>query len=338
MALNKRGKTEVSTVLMWIAVLLVIAYVANFNGFQDSVNGFFHKTPAAPTQPTTVNLVTGDCPADGTTSLTLNVQDALTSTATNVNAEYFVYNGNQLITEGTTGTDGAVTFDLACGKDYKMVVMNSTSDIGYYAEIVDLSPRIAQETKNVKLVGFGHGQILGIENAAVSANAWELWNVKLGASVEKKFNIKFASNRSEDGFNKPIILCQANVTSIESVKLTSFSDGTPVTELSSLPKRITATSGYRYYAWEYGKMLKSTDPVVIASGAIKATANTPATTDYMSCIIIDQATYKVPNYKTATSIADAFKTASEDNSINNIGAIDTPSVDSSANFTFGGNY
>lgn len=337
MAFSKSGKTEIGTVLAWIAIALVIAYVANFNGFQGTVNGWFDKGEA-PSTPGSV-LVTDTCPTDGTTTYTLNVQDALTSTATNVNAEYFVYNGNKLIKEGTTGTDGSVSFDVACGKDYKVVLLNTTANIGYYAATLDLSPRISEDTINAELIGFGQAKILGIVNPSANANAIEQWNVNLPAGAVKQFEIKFAANRTEDGFNKPIIMCQANITAIQSLSIGSFSDGTPVTTVTTLPKRVSASAGYQYYAWEYGKMLTPTVGVITASGSITALASTtPSTTDYISCILVDQATYKTAGYKTASSIADGFKSGPENvETLADVGGYDFIGLET-GNLTFGGNY
>lgn len=337
MALNKRGKTEIGTVFMWIAIALVIAYVANFNGFQGTVNNMFMAAPSAPING--VPLSSGQCPTDGTSTYTLNVQDALTSTATDVSASYYIFNGNKLIKEGTTGSDGTVSVDVACGKDYELLLLNATTDTGYYSKVIDLNARISEDTINAGLIGFGQAKILGVENPAANSDSWEQWNVNLPANTVKQFNIKFVSNRTEDGFNKPVIMCQANISAISSVTLSTFSDGTPVTVVSTLPKRITATSGYQYYAWEYGKMLTPTSGVVTASGSITSLSSaTPSTTDYMTCILVDQATWATSGYKTSTSVADGFKTGPENTeTLGDVGGIDFNTA-ATANLTYGGNY
>lgn len=305
MAFNKSGKTEIGTVLAWVAIAVVIAYVANFGGFQGTVNGWFNSDKDVGPTP----LQTDTCPTDGTTTYTLNVQDALTSTATNINAEYYVFNGNKLIKEGTTGTDGTVNFDVACGKDYKLLLLNTTTLVGAYSTIIDLSPRISEDTINAELTTFGQAKILGIENPADPARAA---NATLEAGSVKQFNLKFVANQSEHGFNRPILMCQVNVSSIASVSIGSFSDGTPVTTVAVLPKRITASAGYQYYAWEYPKMLTPTVGVIDATGSITALSSAaPRDADAMSCVLVDQATWKTSGYKTTTSITEGFKTGAE---------------------------
>jgi hypothetical protein len=329
MAFNKSGETKITTVLMWIAIALVVAYVANFNGFQGTVNGWFGGSDKVNPQQT---LVTDTCPTDGITTYTLNVQDALASTATNVNAEYYVFNGNKLIKEGTTGTDGTVNIDVACGKDYKLLLLNTTNALGYYSATVDLSPRIAQDTINAELTAYGTAKILGIENPADPQRAG---NTTLGAGAVKNFDLKFVANQTEKGYNQPILLCQVNVSAIQSVSIGSFSDGTPVTSVAVLPKRVTAAAGYVYYAWEYNKMLTPVMGVITASGSITALSSaTPLGTDAMTCKLVDQATWKSSSYKTAASIAEGFKTGPENTeNLQDVGAYDSNSV----NFQFANN-
>ncbi len=332
MALNKNGKTEMTTVLAWIAIALVVAYVANFNGFQETVGGWLGSSNSGSGSD---SLVTDTCPTDGTTTYTLNVQDALTSTATNIDAEYYVFNGNKLIKDGNTGSDGTVTVDVACGKDYQLLLLNTTADDGAYAEIIDLKPRISEDTINAELVRFGNANILGIENPADPARNS---NVSLSAGATKNFDLKFVANQTDRGYNRPIIMCQVNISSISGVSIGSFSDGTAVTSVATLPKRITATGGYAYYAWEYPKMLTPKQGVVTASGSITALASvTPSTADSMDCIIVDQATWKVASYKTASSISEAFKTGPENTeTLSEVGGDDAAA--SSYEFTNAGGY
>ncbi len=301
MAIGKSGKTEMGTVLMWVLIIGVVAYAANFGGFKDTVNGFFSVSPS--TTPGSQGLTdTGSCPTDGTTTYTLNVQDALTATATNVNGQYYVFNGNKLIKEGSVS--GSTTFDVACGKDYDLLLVNTTASTGAYAKTVKLQARIAEDTVNEKLTRFGGAKILGIENPADPSR---LANVSIGAGATKQFDLKFVANETEKGYNKPMILCQVNVSSISGVSIGSFSDGTPVKVATSLPKRVTASTGYVYYGWIYDKLLNPTSGVITASGSITAMASVaPATTDAMTCKLVDQATWAKASYKTATSVADGF--------------------------------
>lgn len=335
MAMNKSGKGDLMTVLVWVAIALVVAYVANFNGFQDTVAGWMDKDSSSGSGDNQVDLISANCPTDGTSTFTVNVQDALTSTATNVDSEYYVFNGNKLIKEGTTGSDGTVDVDVACGKDYKLLLLNTTADDGAYSKIVDLKARISEDTVNEELVRFGNAKILGIENPAdPSRNA----NVSLSAGATKNFDIKFVANLTDRGYNKPIIMCQVNISSIQKVELGSFSDGSAVTAVTALPKRITASAGYQYYAWEYPKMLTPAQGVITASGSITALASvTPSELDSMTCKIVDQATWKTSGYKTTTSIEAGFLTGPENTeTLADVGGADSSTA--SYNFVHSGGY
>lgn len=319
------------TFLMWALIIGVVAYAANIGGFQGTVNNLFGGSSSGSDGGSTGGVPTDEalklCPTDGVTTYTLNTQDALTTTATNLDVEYYVFNGNKLIKEGTTGSDGTVSFDVACGKDYKLLLVNTTtgtSNGGVYAKTLDLKARIAEDTVNEELVSIGQAKILGIENPAdPSRNA----NISIVASQTKQFDIKFSANVTQKGYNQPIILCQANVTSIADVNIGSFSDGTPVKEVTSLPKRVSATAGYAYYGFEYPKLLEPGMGVVTASGSIVASATTPSTADSMDCKIVDQATWKTSGYKVATSPEEAFKTGAENTETNaDVGGTDSSVV------------
>lgn len=327
MALSKTGKTEMTTVLVWVAVALLLAYVVNFNGFQNTVNNLFGSRDV-PSTSGNVNVGRGtppelaSCPTTGTTTYTLNVQNALTSTATNVIAEYFVFDNNKLVKEGVTDSTGTASFEVSCGKNYKLVLLNSTIGTGLYSKVIDLQARTARDTVNEKLVAFGGARILSIENPADPARSP---NVSLSAGATKNFELKFVANVTDRGFNRPIIMCQANVTSIQRVAIGSFSDGTQVVPVTNLPRRVTASAGYQYYAWEYPKMLTPTMGVITASGSITAQSSTaPSTSDSMSCRLVDQATWKTSSYKTASSPEEAFKTGPENTeTLADVGAPDS---------------
>jgi len=98
------------------------------------------------------NAALAQCPTDGTTTYTLNVQDELATTATNLDAEYFFFNGNKLIKEGTTGSDGTVNVDVACGKDYNLLLINTTAGSGSYGKVIELKARSSDDTVNAELV------------------------------------------------------------------------------------------------------------------------------------------------------------------------------------------
>lgn len=314
MALNKKAEVKTGTIVLVVGLLLIGAYLMNVGGFKDTVNGFIQPSNTGGNTGGSSGLTpttTANCPSTGLTSLTINVQDDLASTATNVNAEYYIFNGNKLIKESTTGADGTDTISLTCGQDFKILLVNTTAGNGngLYAQTFDYQARISSDSVNKEMTVFGTAKILGIENPAdPSRNA----NVSIVAGQTKNFELKFAANHSARGFNKPIILCQVNKTGIKEVTTAkTFSDGKSVIS-ASVPDRVSATSNYRYYAFGYPDMVTPSMGVVSISGSLVAQDSVaPSITDSMTCIIADQATWKTSSYKTSTSPETGFMLGAE---------------------------
>lgn len=303
MAKSKKAETNGLTIFAIVAIIGLLAYAMNIGGFGDSVNGFFGKSSTPNEQ-----LNTNDCPSDGTTTFTIYSPDQLASTATDVIAEYYIFDGDTLYKSGVTSS-GSASVDVTCGKEYKAIALNSTAGLsGAYATEFVLNAKTAKQTETVQLVQVGGAKILGIENPADPArNA----NISLTAGTTKNFDLKFAANVTEKGYNRPVIMCQVNITSIKSVSIGSFSDGSSVVPVVALPKRVSATANYQYYAWEYPKMLNPSIGVITASGSITSQSSiTPSSTDTMSCKLVDQATWKKSTYKSA-SMASGFVTGAE---------------------------
>lgn len=335
MALSKRGEVKIATVLVWILIAGAVAYVANFGGFQNTVNGFFGggAPSASPNQGSAAAPVltdTKDCPTDGTTTYTVNIQDALTTTATSLYPEYYVFNGNQLIKEGTL-TSSANTISLSCGKDYQVLLINTTakgdlsSSSGAYPKVVDLKARIAQQTLNEKMYTVGQAKIYKIVNPVETAGSSNWFNMSLPANSEKSFEIMFGANYTQRAFNKPLIVCNVNVSEITTITLSSFNDGKkPV--VRDVPRRITATTGRTNYAWEYPGMLDMTQGIITATGSLKSASTMPTGTNAqnMTCILVDQTKWKKAAYKTATSIDTAFGEGAENTeTLADVGGPDT---------------
>lgn len=323
---NKKAETKLITILAWVAVIALIAYALNLGGFQGTVNDIIKKDSGSSTSnvDSPTDETTKYCPSTGTTTLTVNTQDELTPTATNVATEVYVFNGNKLVKEtSTTATTGTVDVSLTCGKDYKVLVVNTSAGAaaGAYAKIVPFEARTTADTLNVQVTRFGSAKILSIQNPSDLSRRP---NVTIGAGATVNFDLQFAANYTNYGYNRPIIMCQVNVTEIQDVNGNSFDDGTSVVEVTSLPKRISATSGFTYYAWEYPKLLTPAMGTKILSGNLVASASTaPAEASSMSCIMVDQATWKTSDYKVAKSIDDGFKTGPENTETNsNVGGPD----------------
>jgi hypothetical protein len=321
MAMNKHAEAKLGIIPM-VLIILAVAYLF-VPSVQTSINGLFGKgsvAPAAPSNQGNAPILTDtkDCPTSGLTTYTITVRDALATTATSLYPEYYVFNGNQLIKEGTLSST-ANTVSLSCGKDYKMLLVNTSAGAGnaLYAKVVDLKARIAAQSVNEQMVVAGTGKINKVINKLEGASSSAYNNMTLGTIQTKGFQIQFSANQTAKGYNRPIILCQANVTEIQRVDFNSFDDGTKVVAAAQ-PTRISTTGGYKYWAVEYPKMLDPKQSVVTLDASLTSTATGPvaAATSYMSCIMVDQATWKIANYNAATSIEEGFKTGPENTETN----------------------
>lgn len=301
---NKIGAMTGGTV-----VLIVLALVAAYM-FVPAVQDIFK--PAAP------EVAVGRCPSSGLTEVTLNTQEALASSATNAEVDYYIYDGSVLAKQGST-TLGTVSFDVECGvgKTYQMLVINETVAHGFYPKTVTVDASGATDIHNLKLYQYGE---IGLSSIVSSADPTGATNISGGQGKTCGFTLTFANNESASGFDKPLILCQVNTTAITDLTMTG------VTEASTKrPSRIGPTTGMKYYTFEYPSMIKSTDAGIKISGKIQFSTSatfSDALTNNMTCKIIDQTKYQVAEYKTL-SLTDGFILAAEDETTTDIGAIDS---------------
>ena len=316
-SLNRNGKTEIATVVMWIVVIGLVAYVFNFGGFKGTFDGLLGGDNNGEGS---ILTDTALCPTDGTTTYTINVQDELSSTATDVDVEFFIFNGDKLVKEGSISGTGTV--DVACGRDYNMLLVNVTPEQGAYGKVFELEARVSEDTINALLTRYGQARIIAIENPDLALrNSF----AAIVADETQNFDLKFSANLTARGFNNPIILCESPTSNFTDVSIGSFSDGTDVIELTSTPRRLSATSGTVFYAFEYRKLLTPAMGVIVARGTLTAGSVAPSnSTVALSCRLIDSARWQIASYKTAVSISDAFPIGAENTeNLNDVGGPDS---------------
>ncbi len=306
---NKKGQIKGGMAILIVAGLVAV-YMLNIGGVQDLFK------PAEPYVPPV-----GRCPSSGLTEITLNTQEALASTASDSNVSYYIYDNGALVKEGTTGADGTVSFDVGCAanKKYTMLVLNEKSASGVYPQTVTVDASGATDVHNLKTYEFGQ---IHISNLGSSANPAESNSVDGGAGKTCGFVITFSNNESASGYNKPLIMCLANTTSVVDVNI----NGVTVAD-SKRPSRVSVTAGYAYHTFELDRMVKSTEGAIKLTGTIQFSASTaPAATtvnDTFTCLVVDQSTFKIAEYKTL-SLSEGFLEAAENTeTIAQVGAPDS---------------
>ncbi len=291
---NKKGQIKGGMAIL-IVVGLVAIYMFNIGGVQD-----LFKPEVADDE-----VPAGRCPSSGLTEITLNVQEALASTATNKNVNYYAYDNGALVKDGETGADGSVSFDLGCavGKTYTVMVINETAATGSYPEMITVDASGPTDVHNIRVYEFGQAKLSAVGSSVDPA---ETHNVSGGAGKTCGIVLTFANNESVSGYNKPLIMCQANTTAVSSINWNGVTRAD-----SKAPVRVSADSGFAYWTYELDRMVKSTEGAIKLTGTIEfAASKSPAASSNMTCKIVDQATFKVADYKTL-SLSEGFLEAAE---------------------------
>lgn len=299
-------------ILLIIALIAVGAYMV-VPSVQTSVNNAL-GIGVTPSQETP-----GKCPSSGLTEVTLNSQEALAATATNAVTDYYVFEKDgTYITTGNSGADGQSVFNLACAKDkkYDILVINETTSAGSYGQLIEADASGPTFSKALKMYEYGSINLVGVGSSTNPANTG---NISSGLGKTCGFVITFNENETASAFNKPLIMCQVNVSSVTGVTMSGVTEAN-----AKKPQRVTATSGYNYYTYELGTMLKSTDAAQKISGTITFSASTtPSEADSMTCKIADQASWKKAAYQTLKYSEGFVESAENVETQSDIGAPDS---------------
>jgi len=262
-------------------------------------------------------------PSDLETTITLNTGDALATTATNANVSYYVFTADgKYQKEGTTSA-GTGTFDVAAGRDYKIILYDDTagtSDVDYVPTEVSFSTNGADpsgralQTINVDLYKESNATIKAVQDP-VDLNA----NVSAVAGSTVAFDLLIATTSSNALVHKPVVQVDINSTEVEDVKISGLSS-------VECPTRNSVSAGHKHYCFLYDIDLKASDGIKKLSGTLLIdSATTPATTSGATFTILDTGIYREAGYRTAGY--SAFKYGTEnpvDDS--NIGSADSASL------------
>lgn len=306
---NKNGKMSGGF------VLLIIAIIAVFGITQGWFDGFLGDDGVGD-----AGDVTTECPSSGFTELTINAQEALASTATDANVSYYIYDNGVLIKNGDTGSDGAISIDLECGvgKTYTGLILNEQTETGYYPQTFTVDASGPTDTHNFKVYEYGQVDVASVVSSTDPTGAA---NISSGTGKNCGFTVTFTNNESASGVYNPLIMCLANSTAVTDVTLSGAT-----LAMAKKPTRVSTPSNHKYWVFEYPKMVKSTDGAVKLSGTIQfsTSANIPtANTNNLSCVVVDQAQYRVAEYKTL-GLEEGFVVAAENQeTITDIGAPDS---------------
>lgn len=284
----------------WLIIVLIIGGVLLFQ--------YMGKTPTT----TTTGSVLEPYPSTLKTTLTLNTKDALAPTDVNANVTCYIFNkaDNSYVTSVTTAT-GTADVDVNWGKTYTLLCYIDSGTKYYPVEKeVTVTDGSSKVTVNLGLNKASNATISSVVDP-VDLNA----NITSSAGSQVNFEVWYKPTVASSMVNKPVILVNANQTSVTDVYLSGLSKVT-------CPTRLTTTSGTKNLCFQ-DVSLKTADGLRKVSGSVLFSASvTPASTDGLTFTVIDTQAYADPNY--ATVGRTAFKEGTENpNDYSNVGATDS---------------
>ena len=321
---NNRGMTTGATILLIVALGALIY-------FGSTSNWFGLGTPATTTTPNP----NPQGPSSGQTAVTILSTDALAATTTSAPATAYVFSadGSTFVSANTINS-ASTPFNVNYGNLYQVIAGNFSAgaSAGYYPVQFTINANSAALTKTIQLYKQGSVNMISVTSSADPAQG-----TNISAAVGKTcgFNVNFAENTTAAAYNSPLLMCQANVSSVTQVNMGSNGIGVvPANNLA--PSRVSATSGYTYWTFNIPKMVLSTDGTYKLSGSVVFNPTVaPATGDGITCIVVDQDAWINSNYQ-AMSLSAGFQTNAQNmQTLADIGAPDSNSAKVTYNSSLG---
>jgi len=265
----------------------------------------------------------GLAPADLTTSITINALDALATTPTAVDAQYYIFKSDgTFYKEGETGSDGQDTVDVQWGGSYKLIIYNESnvwgsSGGGYIPEMTTFEAN--NEAGSIKTINVALNKVGGLEISDVRDPVDLNGNISYSAGSTQGWELLYKVNVSNAAIYHPVLVVDYNQTGIDSDGVKVATEGwTKIT----CPHRLTSASGRIKTCFEYNGIVTSAMGLQKISGSIKFDdTNSPGTGSVAEFKLIDTMMYREPDYKIAGE--KAFLYGQEDTQDNDVGAGDS---------------
>jgi len=300
-------------IFLMVVGIFALAYVA-IPDFKNTINNIGKSTPTTPD-----TVTPGKCPSSRLTEVTLNTQEALAATNTNSVTDYFVFEKDgTYITTGNSGSDGQSVFNVECaeGRKYDVLVLNETTSAGSYMQQFEIDASAATFSKSLKTYEFGD---INLVSVASSTDPLGTSNISAGLGKTCGFVITFSENETASAYNKPLIMCQTNISSVTGITMSGVTEAN-----AKKPNRVSSSANYKYTTYELPVLLKSTDAAQKISGTITFSTSTAASAiDSMSCKIADQSTWKKAEYQTLKLSSGFLESAENQETNDDIGAPDS---------------
>ena len=304
--MNKKGAIPI---IVWILGALLVIYLVFPSIFQGI------GTPTTPPSG-------GDCPSDKKVDTILTFKDELATSERQVNASWYIFNGDGSLYKSGTASSGTSTAAVSCNENYQMWTYESGA-AGYLAKKVDYSSGSDPiKPVTVTLIARGGFTLYGIDDT-VNLNG----NLTGTAGSTEGMKIKYAVNESNTGSQSAVIVFDTNSSAygVEDIAMTNADDkGGTYTEITC-PGRISPSAADRtLHCFKRDKMALATDGTIVAFASIKFKDTNPVgDLDSLTARIIDWDLYLEPGF----SKIDGIKFGAEDDNDADVGEGDTATVD-----------
>jgi len=305
---HRKNKHMAKNNTVWIILAVVVGgYFLMQGGMLDGLFGASEPTDSL-------------YPSDLKTTITLNTQNGLATTAEEANVSYYVFtSGGDYLKEGSTSS-GTASFTVPTGGHYKLISYKDDGTSDFLVEELTFSTDGDDPTKRaVQTINLELDKECGATIDAVQdpVDLDDMAAASAGATV--KFNLLISANNSNSALNKPVIAFYANSSTVDEVNFAGLTE-------SNCPDRLSAATGFRYICFPTQNRIYSSDGIVTFSGTVLIDkTNEPTGEDSANdtIYILDTGVYPNPNYKTAGYSAFVFDKAENENDNSDIGADDS---------------
>jgi hypothetical protein len=288
-----------NTTWIWIVGLVIVAVLIG----SGTINlGFLQGTTPTPAKTTIY-------PSTLQTTLTLNTKDALSSSDINANVSFYVFDkAGNFVTSGTTAA-GTASVVLNYLGDYNLLAF---SDATWYPveQTFSIASGEASKTLNLALNGVS-GALIKVVRNPVTLNS----NLSVGVGQTVSFDVLYQANSSAKAVYKPVVVVDANQTSVQDLTLGGLSKVT-------CPQRFSVSSGRKLFCFQDTTILASEGIRTLKGSVVFSQSIAPATLDLLNVNVLDTQAWTDSNFAGKGRVA--FHEGAENLNTNaNVGAADS---------------
>jgi hypothetical protein len=267
-------KQQMAKVAAWVWIAVAIGLIVLYQG------GYLSNLLGTGT-PTTTSVV----PSTGLTAITLNTKDALSPTDKDANVSYYLFTKDGKFYKSGSTSAGTATVNVNYGADYDLIAF---SDSTYYpvktAFNADGGMGAAQSI-NLALNPVSNITVSGVYDDVTGTTS----NISAGLGAQTSFRILYKVTTASSATHSPVIVVDANQTSVQDVTLGSLTK-------VACPQRLTTSAGRKKICFQDSD-IKSSEGVRTVKGSVLFSASTtPSSVDGLFVIVIDTQGYLDPNY------------------------------------------